>query len=92
MAWRIIKQPNGLYARFSDIVDNFTHYNMSINETKKVCMEKKCDFEEAVNKIQRANENPHRFEEAMDIIKIIHGVKEEAEIRKILTTKITSTT
>ena len=28
MAWRLVKQPNGLIARFSDIVDHFTHANM----------------------------------------------------------------
>jgi hypothetical protein len=29
MAWRIVKQPNGLYARWSDIVDMFTDMNMT---------------------------------------------------------------
>lgn len=28
MAWRIVRQPNGKLARFSDIVDNFTHTNI----------------------------------------------------------------
>jgi hypothetical protein len=40
MAWRIVKQPNGLYARFSDIVDNFTHYNMDRNEAIETYMPK----------------------------------------------------
>lgn len=37
MAWRIVKQPNGLYARFSDIVDHFTHYNMDRETAIKQC-------------------------------------------------------
>ena len=39
MAWRIVKQPNGLLARFSDIVDDFTHINMSEAEALEVCRE-----------------------------------------------------
>lgn len=39
MAWRIIKQPNGLLARFSDIVDDFTHMNMTEAEALEVCRE-----------------------------------------------------
>ena len=37
MAWRIVKQPNGLLARFSDVVDNFTHVNMTEQEAFRVC-------------------------------------------------------
>lgn len=29
MAWRIVKQPNGLFASFSDIVDHFTYTDMT---------------------------------------------------------------
>jgi hypothetical protein len=32
MAWRIVKQPNGLLARFSDVVDNFTAVDMTKQE------------------------------------------------------------
>ena len=39
MAWRIVKQPNGLLARFSDIVDNFTHCNMDELEAYELCKE-----------------------------------------------------
>ena len=39
MAWRIVKQPNGLLARFSDIVDDFTHMNMTEAEALEVCRE-----------------------------------------------------
>lgn len=39
MAWRIVQQPNGLLARFSDVVDNFTHMNMTDKEALGVCEE-----------------------------------------------------
>jgi hypothetical protein len=38
MGWRIVKQPNGLLARFSDIVDHFTHYDMTEEEALDVCL------------------------------------------------------
>lgn len=37
VAWRIVKQPNGLLARFSDIVDNFTELNMTEPEAVELC-------------------------------------------------------
>ena len=37
MAWRIVRQPNGLLARFSDVVDNFTHLNMTELEAVELC-------------------------------------------------------
>jgi len=37
MAWRIVRQPNGLFARFSDVVDHFTHYDMDEHEVLAVC-------------------------------------------------------
>ena len=39
MGWRIVKQPNGLLARFSDIVDDFTDMDMTEAEAIKVCLE-----------------------------------------------------
>lgn len=37
MAWRIVKQPNKNLARFSDIVDDFTHMNMTKDEAIELC-------------------------------------------------------
>ena len=37
MAWRIVKQPNGKLARFSDIVDDFTDMNMTEDEAFDLC-------------------------------------------------------
>jgi len=39
MAWRIVKQPNGLLAKFSDIVDTFTNLNMTEEEALACCRE-----------------------------------------------------
>jgi hypothetical protein len=40
MAWRIVKQPNGLFARWSDVVDDFTDYDMTEAEARAVCCDK----------------------------------------------------
>lgn len=37
MPWWILKQPNGTYARFSTVVDDFTHMNMTRDEALDVC-------------------------------------------------------
>lgn len=36
----ICKQPNGLYCRFSTVVDTITHYNMTEEEYIEMCVEK----------------------------------------------------
>ena len=80
MGNRAIKQPNGLYARFSEIVDDFTHANCSreglwnyyVRESGEHC---------ATEKLQRADENPGRFDEAIEIITAVHS-KELADSRK----------
>lgn len=56
MAWRIVKQPNGLLARFSDIVDNFTDMNMNEEEALEVCREY-CGIEEAQRKVLAGKED-----------------------------------
>jgi len=50
MAWRIVKQPNGLLARFSDIVDDFTNLNMTESEAFECCREY-CGIEDAKRKV-----------------------------------------
>ena len=37
MTWRIVKQPNGKLARFSDTVNNFTHRDMTEDEALSLC-------------------------------------------------------
>lgn len=36
----IARQPNGLYCRYSDIVDNITHHNMTEEDYIEVCVER----------------------------------------------------
>ena len=36
----IAKQPNGLYCRYSSIVDNITHYNMTEEDYIELCVER----------------------------------------------------
>lgn len=35
MNFRIVRQPNGLFARFSEIESNFTNYNMTAEEAEQ---------------------------------------------------------
>lgn len=36
----IARQPNGLYCRYSSIVDNITHYNMTEEDYIELCVER----------------------------------------------------
>lgn len=40
MAGFIAKQPNGLYCRYSSIVDNITHHNMTEEDYIELCVER----------------------------------------------------
>lgn len=54
MGWRIVKQPSGAYARWSDVVDAFTNLNMSRREALELCREKLGSLE-AEQKVKRAD-------------------------------------
>lgn len=86
MAWRIVKQPNGLFARFSDVVDDFTHINMSETEALSVCKEEGCGEYEADKKMKAGKEDHipwtekpgsglDRWNNSIDTIKTCHGEK-----------------
>ena len=86
MAWRIVRQPNGYYARFSEIVDDFTVYDMTRAEAIVCCRrEQGMGKLESGPKLRRADSNPKWFEEAMGIIKFYHGAKTAATRRRQLT-------
>jgi hypothetical protein len=72
MASRAIKQPNGLYARFSDVVDDFTDINCS-REELHIVFRDEGGISSADRKLKDADENPQRFEEEMESIREIHG-------------------
>ena len=75
MAWRIVVQPDGKYARFSEVVDGFTHINMTRDECYEMLRESLAP-RDAEGKILRAEQNLHRFKEEVETIKNIHGEEE----------------
>ena len=88
MAWRIVKQPNGLLARFSDIVDDFTDLNMTEAEAFECCREY-CGIKDAKCKVLAGVQdwNPwtnsmgsglDRWNKSLSTIKSVHG-KEAVE-------------
>ena len=89
MAWRIVQQPNGLYARFSDVVSNFTHLDMTRAEAWQLCAAEGCTGDErhaklaaADNEIDRqgcANAPLWRWRESLKIIEHVHGAAAVAE-------------
>lgn len=64
----ILKQPNGLYARFSTVVDTFTHINMTIEDYAKYIEEKsKCTPEAAMAEAKDVIDNhTHPIEWAIE--------------------------
>lgn len=95
MAWRIVKQPNGLLAIFSDIVDNFTVYHMTPEEAFKECFEQ-TGRQEAMDKVQRGiddiepwshskkGDGLSRWRDCLELIEMQHGVKARKEIEEKL--------
>lgn len=77
MAWRYVRQPNGRIAVFSDIVDNFTHYNLDdFAEPLAVWREKGgcCDCSHFRQKLARADDTG-RWQESAKTVEQIHGKK-----------------
>lgn len=85
MPSRILIQPNGMYARFSTIVDDFTHYNMTKDEALDVCFEEMGRYE-AEKKVARAEENGKNFDDEIDTIRVVHGNDEAERTRRYLST------
>lgn len=85
MAWRIIKQPNGLYAKFSDPVDHFTFYDASREEAVKYCQDE-IGLAEGLKKVERAEQIPERFVDELKTIEAIHGLKERLMYETLLST------
>ena len=83
MAWRIVKQPNGLYARFSDVVDDFTHYDMTEEEAVDLCLDY-LGRQDSREKVGRAKQHPERYEDEFETIKIVHGESVARERRDMM--------
>lgn len=87
MAWRIVKQPNGRFARFSEVVDDFTHMHMTESEAEELCRHYpgmgRVEAEEKVRRAKedqpgrdgspRAGDGLDRWREALDVIESVHG-------------------
>ena len=95
MAWRFVKQPNGLLARFSEIVDDFTHYDLKPVEAEQLCIELQMLQDDAKNKVdlglkdditwpvdQRRNDGLDRWRDALRVILAVHGAEVLAERNK----------
>ncbi len=82
MAWRIIAQPNGRFARFSSIVDDVTDYDLTRDEAVALCMQEHgMNQQDAEAKVQRGiDAGRSRFDEAMRRIAERHG-KARAQAR-----------
>jgi hypothetical protein len=65
MGWWVDKQPDGKYAIFSSVVDDFVVTDMTQEEAFKTCVERLIDIErvrrDAQNMVARADENPERW-------------------------------
>lgn len=93
MCRQIIKQPNGKYCIFSSIVDNVTHYDMSVEdiveewatEAKNKIIE---DVKGIVSKLEKGEQPYYQFTKSYDkmleLIKEIHGKKESEEIKSLI--------
>jgi hypothetical protein len=81
MAWSIVQQPNGLLARYSEVVEDFTDYNLTLEEAEQVCSEYLGRLE-AQKKVQRGiDAGQARFTGAIETIRQVHG-KNVAERRQ----------
>lgn len=81
MGWRIVQQPNKLFARFSEVVDDFTDGDMTNEEVINLCMtEHGLSQSKATAKVQDALDNPQRWEDAMRIIRSVHGEERSTKV------------
>lgn len=82
MAWRIVQQPNGKFARFTEVVDDFTHWDMSHADAVYLCRhDHEMSQAEAEAKVANALSEPSRFEDAIESIRFHHGSL-MADVRK----------
>ena len=83
MAWRFILQPNGKIARFSDVVDNITDYNMTKEEAIEFA-KYHLGTEDAIKKVERAYTDAKRWVKSLETIEVVHGKDEREKIEKML--------
>lgn len=70
----VMRQPNGLYAIFSSVVDDFVGINMTMSEIEReIRTYAGIGKLEAADIIKSADENIHRFSNALNTIRFVHG-------------------
>ncbi len=73
MAWRIVQQPDGKLARFSDVCDDFTDVDMTYEEALDECIREGMSVLDAVDKVMRGIEAGNaRYLECLETIRTIH--------------------
>jgi hypothetical protein len=77
MPSRFVVQPNGLLARFSTVVDDFTEMNMTESEAAEVVAQEyaeraKHDAEQAIARAKAAS-GTFRWQESLETIRAVHG-------------------
>ncbi len=90
MGKQIIKQPNGKYCIFNSVVDNVTHYDMSVNDIIEDWVnDAKIEISEKVKNIVSKLENGQKpyyqftqsYEDMLKSIAEIHGEKESKKVK-----------
>lgn len=83
----ICKQPNGRYARFTSVCDDFTHLNLTADQMLRVLEQEGLTREEASGKVIRANNDERaecydpenwpkglvRWYSALEVVAHVHG-------------------
>jgi hypothetical protein len=84
MGWIIVKQPDGRFCRFSSVVDDLTHCNMSESDALEVCTEYMGKYE-APAKVQagiddllpyntiKKGDGSARWNDIIETIECVHG-------------------
>ncbi len=74
MAWRIVLQPNGKLAQFSEFIDNFTDVDLTYEEAVDECIREGMSVMDAIDKVNRGIEAGNaRYLECLETIRLIHG-------------------
>jgi len=88
---QIVLQPNGLFARWTYILNNFTHTNMNSKEAIDVAIEYDMTSKEAAALIFQLEQNPKRhldfYCHIQDLVERNDGETGEAEKKKELMSK-----
>lgn len=87
MPSRLVKQPNGLYARFSTVVDDFTDYGMTREEVAKMFLDdyRKQAEDHTTEALLYADSHADDWEDALYTIQEMHGKRTaNRRIKRIL--------